>query len=403
MSEILGALFAVIIGTLLMSKLAQYQTQTHETSKEITTAQQHKKINEAATAYIQQHAIQLQSITNATTPTIITVPMLQAASVNLPASFNAVNPFGQTWQIQVLQPTAGNLQALSIATGGTPLSDLQVARLAKLVGYAGGFVPRNDSGIYTQNRAYGAFASWNVPTTGYSGITGGRPATLLTFNNGQLASNYLYRNAVPGQPQLNRMNTALDMGANNINNANVVSANTLSAKGEVNAATLRVSNEITTETLRASGRISTGEFVQIDGVATESTDCSPNGLVGRDSIGAILSCQSGLWKKSSQDAVVATANCKARTCDIYLPSTGKWQILGFAYSHQAIWAGAQFYINGTLVDSNRHYGDRDGTGYGPMTGTYIFSGGPGKITAVANFGNNWGDEKISLMAIRSSN
>jgi hypothetical protein len=143
--------------------------------------------------------------------------------------------------------------------------------------------------------------------------------------------------------------------------------------------------------------------VQIDGVATENTVCSPNGLVGRDGIGAILSCQSGLWKKSSQDAVVATANCESLTCDIYLPSAGKWQIMGFAYAHMASWDGGQFYINNTLIDAHRAYGDREGTGYGPMTGTYSFSGGPGKITAVARFGNNWGDEKISLIAIRSSN
>ena len=71
MSELLGVLFAVMIGTLLMSKLAQHQTHNHEISKEIATAQQHKKINEAATAYIQQHAHQLQAITSAATPAII--------------------------------------------------------------------------------------------------------------------------------------------------------------------------------------------------------------------------------------------------------------------------------------------------------------------------------------------
>ena len=30
-----------------------------------------------------------------------------------------------------------------------------------------------------------------------------------------------------------------------------------------------------------------------------SNGCSPNGLVGRDGVGVLLSCQSGVWRKSS--------------------------------------------------------------------------------------------------------
>ena len=323
-----------------MTRLAEHQAQSHEMTKEIATAQQHKKINEAATAYIQQHANQLQSVTNATTPAIITVPMLQAANVNLPASFNPTNPFGQTWQVQVLQPTAGNLQALSVAVGGTPLSDLQASRLAKLMGYAGGFVPRNDSGIYAQGMAYGAFASWNISTSGYSGITGGRPAALMTFNNGQLASNYLYRNAVPGQPQLNRMNTALDMGGNDINQANTLNANTVSASGDIHGENAHIRGNATADTLRANSRLSTGEFVQIEGIATENAPCSQNGLVGRDTVGALLSCQAGVWTSFGQRGPynnelygVTTGYAGCYT----LPSYGKWAVY---IGSIAYWSGS---------------------------------------------------------------
>lgn len=404
MSEIIGLLFAVIMGTLLMTGLAKHQSNNHELTKAITTAQQHKKINEAATAYIQQHFQYLQSVTGATTPTIITIPMLQAANVNLPAGFSPTNPFGQTWQVQILQPTAGHLQALSVATGGETLNDVQASQVAKLTGYGGGFIPKNDSGIYNSNQAYGAFASWNIPLSGYLNLAGGRPVSLLNFNQGQLAGNYLYRNAVPGQPQLNRMNTALDMGGNDINQANTLNANTVSASGDIHATNANIRGSVTTNTLRANARLSTGEFVQIDGIATENSPCAPNGLIGRDTVGALLSCQSGIWKKNSQDAAVATANCEALSCDIYLPASGTWQILGIAYGHMAIWGGAQFYINGALVDSNNHYGDQEGTGYAPMTGTYIYSGQAGKVTATARFGHgHWGDNKISLIAVKSSN
>ncbi|MCK2342790.1 shufflon system plasmid conjugative transfer pilus tip adhesin PilV, partial [Escherichia coli] len=38
------------------------------------------------------------------------------------------------------------------------------------------------------------------------------------------------------------------------------------------------------------------EYLQLEKTATAGTSCSPDGLVGRDSKGAILSCQSGSWK-----------------------------------------------------------------------------------------------------------
>ncbi|MFP2698493.1 shufflon system plasmid conjugative transfer pilus tip adhesin PilV, partial [Escherichia coli] len=37
------------------------------------------------------------------------------------------------------------------------------------------------------------------------------------------------------------------------------------------------------------------EYLQLEKTATAGASCSPNGLVGRDSTGAILSCQSGVW------------------------------------------------------------------------------------------------------------
>lgn len=46
----------------------------------------------------------------------------------------------------------------------------------------------------------------------------------------------------------------------------------------------------------ANGRLTAGEYVQINGTATEGAACTPNGLVGRTTAGLLLSCQSGVWK-----------------------------------------------------------------------------------------------------------
>lgn len=54
-----------------------------------------------------------------------------------------------------------------------------------------------------------------------------------------------------------------------------------------------------TGNIDANGRVNAGEFVYINGQANVGWGCSPNGLQGRTSEGAILSCVNGVWKSSS--------------------------------------------------------------------------------------------------------
>lgn len=60
--------------------------------------------------------------------------------------------------------------------------------------------------------------------------------------------------------------------------------------------------EIKGGTINSLGRVKASEFIQVDGIAVPNTACSPNGLIAKDSIGAILACQSGVWK--TQEAKV---------------------------------------------------------------------------------------------------
>ncbi len=250
MSEVLGLLFAVVLGLLFVPTLSGYTQTANDNTRAATTAQQQKKLIDASSFYVQQYSTNIQSIATATTPAVITVPMLQAVNL-LDASFSATNPFGQTWQTQVLQPSAGNLQAFVMSYGGTAMNDKVASKIASFVGAQGGFIPKNDSGIYAPGTAYGNYVP--TPTANYASISGGHLAALLTFNNGQLTSNYLYRNAVPGQQQLNTMNTPLILGAG--------------------------------------------------AIGTLSQPCSPVGAFARDSNGAALTCQgtgpSGTWQKAS--------------------------------------------------------------------------------------------------------
>ncbi|WP_083460621.1 shufflon system plasmid conjugative transfer pilus tip adhesin PilV [Gulbenkiania mobilis] len=50
-------------------------------------------------------------------------------------------------------------------------------------------------------------------------------------------------------------------------------------------------------------RRTTTNDLQINTVVTEGTACSPNGLVARDANGLILSCQSGVWKRTGASSL----------------------------------------------------------------------------------------------------
>lgn len=337
MSEVLGLLFAVIVGLTFIPTLSSYTQTANDNTRAATTSQQQKKLIDASSAYVQQYSSNIQSVASATTPAIITVPMLQAVQL-LDSSFSATNPFGQTWQTQVLQPSAGNLQALVMSYGGTAMTDKVASKIAGLVGAQGGFIPKNDSGAFAggAGTAYGAYSGWTMPTANYTSISGGHLASLLTFNNGQLTSNYLYRNSVPGQPNLNRMNTAIDMAGNNINNAGTVSAATVNTSGETytggwfrtrgdsgwysqkwdggwymsdpswirsynnknvyTGGSIQADSQVASGYLNSWGRVRAGEFLQVDGWANEGWGCGPNGLQGRDGTGPLF-CQSGVWTR----------------------------------------------------------------------------------------------------------
>ena len=295
MSAILGALFAIMLSMFGISQYVTMQKTSNDNIQAAVTAQQHQKLNEATSAYVNAYAAALQAAATATAPAVITVDMLKNVPGNLlPAEFNPQNSYQQTWQVQVLQPTPGYLQALTFPTGGAVMRDQTAARIGSLIGHAGGFIPQRASAPYPggAGMAYGAFGGWSMATAGYTGVTGGRSASLLTFNNGQLVSNYLYRNAVPGQPQLNQMNTTLDMNGNSVTRANAVNTKTLTTEGQATiGGDVNVAGNVTTPNLTSTGKVQLNEIVVLGGA------CAPDAQLARDATGAILSCRAGIWKK----------------------------------------------------------------------------------------------------------
>lgn len=316
-----------------------------------TTADHQKIVSDAAAAYIKDNYAAVVAAAGPTTPATITTTMLKNTGY-LQASVADRNSFGQAYSVLAIEPTPNKLQTLVVTTGGETISESSIRRIAKQVGARGGYVSNNDT-----TKVEGSFGGWRVPLASYGVSPGaGHLATALFFDDGALTDNYLYRNSVAGHPEVNRMNTSIDMGGNNLNNtgtvnaaaANITGNASISGNATVGGTIKGQTADITGETytggwfrtrgdsgwynekwvggwymsdptwvrsyanknvytggemrggkLTSEGRTEVGEFLQLNGVATEGAGCSPNGLVGRSSIGVALSCQSGVWKGSS--------------------------------------------------------------------------------------------------------
>lgn len=221
-------LFALVAMATLMPTMIHALAQNNSLMVGAVTARQLHAITQAAKSYITAYAGPLEASATATTPATITVPMLINTGF-LPAGFGSTNPYQQTWEVQVLQPSPGSLQSLVLSEGGRPIALRDDPRIGAESGASGG-------SITGATVAQGSYGSWQVPLNGYTNPGPGHLAALIAFAGGQLQSNYLYRTAVPGQPQLNTMQTDLNLGANNITNAQNITANgTIQTNGRIGA------------------------------------------------------------------------------------------------------------------------------------------------------------------------
>jgi Tfp pilus assembly major pilin PilA len=343
----------------------------------------------------------------------------------LPAGFSLTNNSGQSYLLAVTRNATqtDKLIAFVLTTGGQDMAFKAQRFIAQNTAGLGGYV-------YPANMANGAGGGWqvNLSSMGLSGQSG-HLATYLTSDvlaGGAEESDRLYRYAVNGRPDLNRMHTAIDLNANNVNNGGTlnakdgnfsaavtattgtfsgnVSASAGTFQGNVNAATgtfnqkVTAGSDITSNggwlvtggsygwmnsthkggwtmtddnwvksvndkgvstggqmkggTVRSDGRLSTGDVLGLDKVSVAGAACSNVGDVSRDAAGAILSCQSGVWKgigignvsfsqvvRQGQTVNIGThAFCALsqasydynnwRSCQVTRNSNGTWQLSG---------------------------------------------------------------------------
>lgn len=218
--EMLGAL---AIASALLIGLVSMMDNSLEDMKGQQAAAYQAQLTTAVRRYIAaNHAALTSSIPvgfggNAT---VVTVNTLRTDGF-LPVGFLDLNIYRQQGCALIRQPAAGQIDALVVTTGGTPIGDKDIAAVAANAGQGSGYIAASSPATVMG-------ASWNLATTNYrnvicaggTALTGG-PADAghlvsRVFQNGDTRADFLYRDDV-GVPALNTMNTPILL-ANNASN-----------------------------------------------------------------------------------------------------------------------------------------------------------------------------------------
>ena len=257
--EVLGAL--AIAALVVLGLSAMIDTSLGDAKGQRAALHQQRMVN-AAGRYIAANYADLAAATADGAVAAVTAEQLKTGGF-LAASAAAANAYGQAACVLVRQPAQGRLEALVATYGGVPIPERDLALAAMLAGQGGGYISAALPGT-----ARGA--SWQLPTTAYRNVAcgaapvltgsaandGGHLVSTLSYDSaGQLSANLLYRDAVPGRPQLNQMTTTIHL-------------------------------------LPGSG----AQAVADDATDPRCTAAGATGKLAADAFGRVLSCQSGVWK-----------------------------------------------------------------------------------------------------------
>jgi type II secretory pathway pseudopilin PulG len=289
-------MFAIIAFVVLSAIGANTLARHMDSQNYQIAAQQQQAVADAAAKYLKDYFSTVVASATPTVPVQITTAMLRNTNY-LPSGFGDTNAFGQTFLVLARRPAANQLESIVLTTGGETIDEIGTREIAENLGGTGGFIPTSNTGI-----VQGVRGGWQIALSNYGMNPGvGHTASALFLQDGTLTNDYLYRNAVPGHPEVNTMNTSINVNGNNLNGVNTTNTTTLNATtvntNAVNASTANISGAVLAGSLLSSGRTTVGEYLQLNGIATEGNGCGPNGLVSRNAVGLPLSCQSGVWRK----------------------------------------------------------------------------------------------------------
>lgn len=190
----------------------------------------------------------------------------------LSAGFVDTNAFQQNTALLVRKINSTTLDAMLTTYGGREIPDRMLGSTAKLVGEAGGFVPKNYPLAADAGDVLGTGGGWRTDASQW-GPAATRPDTgtlqmTMNFEDGSLLKDFLYRNDV-GNPEANRMNTHIDMNKNSLKNAGMISGVDDPKTGDV---TVIIGDSTTPNSLRATRDIWADRDIKADRDVTAGGD-----------------------------------------------------------------------------------------------------------------------------------
>ncbi len=211
---LIETLAALLIGALVIAGVASMINSSLNDSRDQQVAAYQQQLANAVNQSINlNYASLVSTIPVGTTSTTYSVADMVTNKL-IPASYaNASNAFAQSFCLLVQQPAAGQIDALLISTGGTAIPAVDLGYIAANSGVGGGSIGT----VAGQVTAVGAYGGWSTPVASWNTAScTGTPGHLANqvFMNGpgnQPADDFLYRNAVPGRPDLNAMNVPIGL------------------------------------------------------------------------------------------------------------------------------------------------------------------------------------------------
>src|SRR5579871_1382982 len=104
MDSLLGTLVAMLLSSLMIAGFIPWSKMGVDSIKTAGTAGQMVVFNKAVQQYVADNGPVIAGSATPSSAVTITLAMLQGGGY-LPAGFSGSNPFQQTWQAQVLQPS----------------------------------------------------------------------------------------------------------------------------------------------------------------------------------------------------------------------------------------------------------------------------------------------------------
>ena len=221
----LGAFVSVGIAALINNSLEDARSQQ--------TAAYQAQVTGAANKFLRDNYKKVHDALDASGINLIPISLnaLTAAGAGyLAPNFSATNPYNQkpcvlVRGIPVKDPILGitttMLSALVVTEEGKPIAERELSYIAASAGRGAGFIKSVGGSVV----ASGSYGSWQLNAAQLGAYTAtrcsataagdGHLASALFYNGpNKQSTEYLYRNPVPGHPELNQMNTPIGMTTN---------------------------------------------------------------------------------------------------------------------------------------------------------------------------------------------